>query len=220
MCKYFQDPNFWVSIVSVGIAFFALFQSIKQTKLSNKQSLFERRMENYSLVRELLKAYSKSRDLLINNDDLYQEPIAEISMLINTPYLNDTFNAFMKPLDSKEHKLFLNKYERLDKCAFEVNLLWNDYAGKTIGTFIREYHELLFKLYQQRICIDNYKRFNEQYKSTPELMMTLEKVKEKLLKNAQSIKLNESIEALDFVYKKIKDEKLEEKLADKMKFKD
>ncbi len=220
MCKYLQDPNFWVSIVSVSIAFIALFQSSKQTKLSNKQSLFDRRMENYSLFRELFKSYSKSRNLLLDNDELYEEPIIAITMLTNTPYLNDIYEAYKKPLDSNAHKNFLNKYERLDKCAFEIRVLWDDSTGKTISEFVRVYHELLFKLYQQRICIHTYEEFNKQYSSTPELMMKRERVVEKLEENSKSIKLFECIKEIDDLYKKITEEKLDEKIAEKMKFKD
>ena len=53
MCKYFTNPDTWISIIAVCLSIIALFQTHKQIKLSNKQQLFDRRLDKYLLFKDL-----------------------------------------------------------------------------------------------------------------------------------------------------------------------
>ena len=45
-----NDWNFWCSIITAIAAIVALILSVKQSRLSNKQQLFERRLKAYMLA--------------------------------------------------------------------------------------------------------------------------------------------------------------------------
>ena len=49
--------NLCLTIVTIIIATIALWQTQKQIKLGNKQHLFDRRLENYLLFKDLLSLY-------------------------------------------------------------------------------------------------------------------------------------------------------------------
>ena len=49
-----NDWNFWCSIITAIAAIVALILSVKQSRLSNKQQLFERRLRAYMLANGLI----------------------------------------------------------------------------------------------------------------------------------------------------------------------
>lgn len=88
MCKYFTNPDTWISIIAVCLSIIALFQTQKQIKLSNKQQLFDRRLDKYLLFKDLrLEEFQKrakesaSETNLFDNieklDSIYHSIIAE-----------------------------------------------------------------------------------------------------------------------------------------------
>ena len=59
MMDYIKDPDTWLSLFAVVISMIALWQTHRQIKLSNKQQLFDRRLSDYLLLKDLAETYRK-----------------------------------------------------------------------------------------------------------------------------------------------------------------
>ena len=58
------DWNFWLSVITAIAAIVALFLSVRQIQLSNKQQLFERRLNAYIITNGLIELYKKNKVFL------------------------------------------------------------------------------------------------------------------------------------------------------------
>lgn len=62
--ELFKDWNFWLSLITGLTAVIALVLTLMQIRLSNKQSLFERRLECYLKIDGLMQLYKENQKLL------------------------------------------------------------------------------------------------------------------------------------------------------------
>lgn len=209
--------NILLPIVSLIIALVAIFQTKKQIELSNKQHLFDRRLEKYMLIKDLLSLFANNRELIVDEKDLAQCLDFEFSRLTNLSYLSDMIFAVNEPLNSNKQNVFLTKCEMLESYAVEISLLWDNDTGKIFGEFIKTYKEVLFKLYQQQVCINGLKKDREEQNYIGNFVIDLDTYKKKTLENAKHIELFETIQDLDDIYCKIINENLEQKLIDDLK---
>lgn len=211
MCEYFTNPDTWISITAVCLSIIALFQTQKQIKLSNKQQLFDRRLEKYLLFRDLLALYKRNNQLFVDKDSICEMVDFQFSMLTNCSALERMCAAIDKPLHDEDHKIFLKKLEMLEKNAVELELLWNSKAGRTAGYFVKQYKELLMSMYKQQILL------NHLHKQNVEHPMKLEEFQQRAKESASETDLFDNIEKLDSIYHSIVVEKIEEELADGIK---
>lgn len=220
MIQYLKDPNFWVSIISVCIAVFALIQSNKQIKISNKQSLFDRRLEKYLIAKDLLNLFENNRKHIIDDENLHLSLSLQFSWLTNTTYLCDMILAINEPLNSEKQNILLSKCEMLEKYATEINVLWDNKAGEIFGNYVRTYKLLLFKLYQQKVFVNSYDEYNKEKNGLTELMISGEEIQKKAKENAKTNGLYETISELDNLYHKIIENGYEQILYKSLKLKD
>lgn len=209
--------NVLLSIVSLTIALVAIFQTKKQIELSNKQHLFDRRLEKYIIVKDLLSLYSENREIIVDREDLIRCVECQFSGLTNVSYLTDMIFAIKEPLKSDNQNVFLSKCEMLEKYAVEISLLWDNDIGKIFGEFIKTYKEVLFKFYQQQICISHIDDYNKKRNNISELMMDSNEFDKRISENEKRIKLFDTINELDRIYNRIINENLEQKLIDDLK---
>ena len=141
-----KDWNFWCSIITALVAIVALFLSIHQIKLSNKQSLFDRRLKAYMLANGLIS-------LCKDNYKWISEERAD---------------AIDHPLEQPFHKEFLRKREELRNSAMEVELIFRGEAALTYSEFLRAYESALATMYQYQIIIDKMMKENEKHPMTLE----------------------------------------------------
>lgn len=207
--------NILLPIVSLIIAMVAIFQTKKQIVLSNKQHLFNRRLEKYIIIKDLLLLFANNRERIVDKKDLARCLDFQFILLTNVSYLSDMNFAIKEPLNSDKQNIFLTKCEMLEKYAVEISLLWDNDTGKIFGKFIKTYKEVLFKLYLQQTYIDGLKKHNEEQNEILEI--DLDSYEKKTLEYAKEIELFETILKLDNIYNRIISEQLERKLIDDLK---
>lgn len=211
MCKYFTNPDTWISIIAVCLSIIALFQTHKQIKLSNKQQLFDRRLDKYLLFKDLFVLYKGSRQLFVEKNSICEMVDFPFSMLTNCSALEQMCSAFDKPLHDEDHKILLTKLEMLEKNAVELELLWNSEAGRKASCFVKQYKELLMSIYKQQILLKYLHKQNEEHP------ISLEEFQQQAKENAIKIGLYDDIKKLDSIYHSIIEEKVEEELTDGIK---
>ena len=77
-----------LSALTVAISLFALYQTKRQIKLSNKHQLFDRRLENYNIVVDLISCFYTA--VLICDDE---SNIDEYSTIILQALLDNSYYA-------------------------------------------------------------------------------------------------------------------------------
>lgn len=103
-----KDWNFWLSIVTVVAAVIALMQTKQQIKLSNKQHLFDKRVEQYLIAKGLIQLYENNDTILVFKEN---EPILSIDFIFmqmtNNTYMEQMVDVISHPLEEPYHKKFL-----------------------------------------------------------------------------------------------------------------
>lgn len=212
MLDYFKNPDTWLAILAVLISVIALFQTARQTKLSNKQQLFDRRLEKYLFVKDLLILYKDSRALLVDDDSICEMVDFQFVMLTNCVSLEKMGAAISTPLHDEIHKEYLTKIEMLDKYATEIELLWNTKKGHLAGHFVKQYKILLHSMYKQQIWINRLNKLN-----TPENPLLLETFQEKAKEKALEIGLFDAISEIENTYNQIIDKDVEKHIVESIR---
>lgn len=94
------DWNFWFSVITAIVAVIALIQTKQQIKLSNKQHLFDKRVEHYLIAKGLMQLHETNQILLINKKD---EPLLAMDFIFaqmtNNTYLEKITDVIAHPLE-------------------------------------------------------------------------------------------------------------------------
>lgn len=160
--------------ISAIVAIVALLISCYQARLSNKQSLFNRRLNIWITVDKLMGVYAKKAKNLKQED----EPQMAIDLLFvwltNTTYLQSISASINKVLDAGlQLKLHL-KPDEMRSLAMEARFCFKGKSGEAIAEFIEAYQSLLFSMYQYQILL------NKMSQSAKEYQWTLVQASEKL----------------------------------------
>ena len=96
--ELFKDWNFWLSLITGLTAVIALVLTLMQIRLSNKQSLFERRLECYLKIDGLMQLYKENQKLL--ETERKDEPLFAVDLeflwLTNNTYLEEIQGIIFK----------------------------------------------------------------------------------------------------------------------------
>ena len=147
---FFTKYEFWLSLTTSMTAIIALFQSHKGVKISNKQKLFEKRLNVFLVIDELESLFYKSEDAikrLKNISYLSVEPI--FLSLTNATLLKRMRIDFFHPFDENDSDDFFEISEKLHSIAVEASLIWKGKGSKIISEFISDYGVLLSALHIQ-----------------------------------------------------------------------
>lgn len=201
-----------VGIITAIVAICALGQTNKQIKLSNKQHLFDKRVENYLIAIGLIQLY---RSNCMHFNDEKDEPIFNVSLyftwLTNNTYLEKITPAIDNPLKEPSHKELLIKLENLKEVATKIKFLFSDEVSNFFSDFVFSYQELLFSMYQYQIVLDKMDQVNEGHR------LTIEEAQQKVGEKKHRIKLQDAFDNLKQADIMLKKENVEEQIKKQIK---
>jgi len=152
-----------LEIITIMIAFIAIFQTHKQIKINNKQHLFDKRIEKFIICTGLLRLYSENKMLIKEEKkDVPLEVTMLFSGLTNNVYLKDIGTIINDTHNEKIRIDFLIKLEELYKVASEIELIFPRKHSKLLKEFILEYRNLLQRLYSYRCVLEKIEKKNEE----------------------------------------------------------
>ena len=182
------------TIISLIVAVIALTQSYRQTKLSNKQNLFNERVKLYLLIKGLIQLYNDNKGTIEEDkkDGIYFASDFVLGCLTNNSYLEIMGNVINKPLHQEEQKEFLRKIEELKNEAEKTKFVFDKSVSKYSFEFIKSYEELLMQLYKYTVLIDSMRKIQERIPTKNDIKEVAEEVNEK----DHKAKLTEKFESL------------------------
>lgn len=109
----FDTYNWLPDVLSMFVAIIALWQSSKSVSISNRQSIFEKRMSTYTVVNQLFATYQVAQKYFGDNKATFDE-------LVKTPLLKDLWEVDeeKKTQNTAEKAMFLKDV------ACSMDLLW------------------------------------------------------------------------------------------------
>lgn len=181
--------------ISAIVAIIALLISCYQARLSNKQSLFNRRLNIWITVDKLMSVYVKNAKDLEHDDEPQMDIDLQFALLTNTTYLQSISTSIKHVLDADPQLNLHLKLDEMKSLAMEARFCFKGKSGEAIAEFIEAYQSLLFSMYQYQILL------NKMSQSAKGYQWTLEQATEKLCEPKQRQELFEIENALAASYK-------------------
>lgn len=177
------------------MAIIALLISCYQARLSNKQSLFNRRLNIWITVDKLMSVYVKNAKDLEHDDEPQMDIDLQFALLTNTTYLQSISTSINHVLDADPQLNLHLKLDEMRTLAMEVRFCFKGKSGEAIAEFIEAYQSLLSSMYQYQILL------NKMLQNAREYQWTLEQASEKLHEPDQRQDLFERESTLAASYK-------------------
>ncbi|MFQ9501365.1 MAG: hypothetical protein ACLR1U_02280 [Clostridia bacterium] len=195
------------SVITAITAIVAIWQTHKQLKISNKQHLFDKRMEKFLICIGMLSLYSENKMLIKEeNKDVALEVTMLFSGLTDNLYLKDIGNIINDTHNEKLRIDFLIKLEELYKVASEIELIFPSRHSKILKEFILEYRDLLQKLYKYRCVLEKIEKENDK---KPQEFVKLQKI---FAEEKYREELYDTYKKIDTIYKEIEAKNIIEKV--------
>lgn len=167
-----RDWNFWLSIVTIVLtvvtvitAIIAVLQTKKQIELSNKQHLFDLRIENYLVAKCLVEQYRNQKHLWEKEErnKVLFESNSIFFFLTNNTFLEEIQGITAeKAFANSLQKSFLKKMESIKEISTKIELIFSGENAHCLAKFVYAYQDLLHSLYQYKIIL---KKHKERYPS-------------------------------------------------------
>lgn len=153
MLDFIKKPDSWLSIITAITAVIAIYQSYTQVKISNKQKLYEIRIEKYLIVDELIFIFENNRSKLDLIENSYEDVKPLFISLTNATLLKRMRIDFLHPFDENDSDDFFEVSETLYSLSVEISLIWKEKNVKAISDFISDYRLLLQALHLQNAYV-------------------------------------------------------------------
>jgi hypothetical protein len=157
-------------ITALVFGVISIISSKKQVENSNKQHLFDKRVENYLIVRGLIELYDHNLRWF-NKEETNEPELAidqEFIWLTNNSHLESLANAIQNPLEQPGHRELLAKLDELKIIAYTVKFLFADKPAEMVSDFVLKYRDMLFVMYRYRTLIKRIVDENERETDTLE----------------------------------------------------
>lgn len=203
-----RDWNFWCTVMTSVAAFVAIYLSVRQMQLSNKQQLFDRRLKAYMLANGIISLCKKNYIWLSEKREAEPQLANDFVFMCftNNAYMESQAKAIQQPLEQPFHNEFLKKREELRSMAMEFELIFKGDIALQYSNFLRDYEKTLAAMYQYQIII---KKINEENSKHPRPLKELSQLfSEKKYRD----NLYEALDKLRESYDAVAQEKVEKKL--------
>lgn len=203
-----RDWNFWCTVMTSVAAFIALYLSVRQIQLSNKQQLFDRRLKAYMLANSII-SLCKENYMWLSEKREAEPQLANdfvFMWLTNNTYMESQAKAIQYPLEQPFHNEFLKKREELRSMAMEFELIFKGNIALLYSNFLKDYEETLAVMYQYQTIIKNMNEENSKHPST------LEELSQMFSEKEYRDSLYDALDKLRESYDAVAQEKVEKKL--------
>lgn len=165
-----MDSNWEVaaSCASAAAAIVALFISLRQSRMANRQSLFNRRLSIWITVEKLMGLYRENSKLLKQGDEPQLAISLNFAWLTNTTLLQEITPAISHALDKEWQLVFHLKLDEMRSLSKEAAFVFKGKPNKAIADFINAYQALLMTMYQYQIVLNEMKSGIEEFRWTLE----------------------------------------------------
>ena len=160
------------SVITAIIAIIAIFQTKKQTELSNKHFLFDKRLNDYLLAKGLVDLYNDNKKLLDYSKAKKDEAIVvdlQFCFLTNISFLEDISCIIKQPKNNEFKTKFLIKLEELRKLSNEIRFVFSNKSGLFLSDFVYSYQILLMEIYKYQLLSNDMLNNNKRQSTYKEL---------------------------------------------------
>ena len=199
------------AIISAIAAVIALALSVWQTRISNRQHLFDMRMRVWMVARGMIELYGQHVRRFEKKDEPYLALGQEFLWLTNNTYLHEASAVVGNLLEANTHREFLMKIEEIRLMAESSLYVFKGKEAKSICSFLNDYGELLFAMYQYQILLDNMQKSAIQFK------WTLEEASLRLNESSMRNELNACMDKINDSYESINCEKTKRRIVKQLK---
>lgn len=179
------------SIVTAVTAIIGIFMSRWQIRNSNKQSLFDKRLQIFLFVNGLSNLLHDTPELLREKEHIRMANQLDFQMLTNNTELSNITSAIQHLEDSDKHNAFLKELELFKIREQTAKFIFKDPTAAVLSNFIQSYRELLLSTYQYEILLDDISHDSKQFG------WTLKEAASQLSEETRRVELNKKINALN-----------------------
>ncbi len=155
-----MDSNNIIQIILSSITALAaicgIFMTRHEVKAMNKQSLFNKRLENYLTCRKLYLIVTENNNLLHFSKET-KGPL-EVSVpfyfLSNCEYLEKSATLLIDGTNNEIRRLFHKNLEFIETIAESNKLLFSDEYSSIMGDFLYSMKDCLYSMYKYSILLD------------------------------------------------------------------
>lgn len=156
------------SCASAAAAIVALLISLKQGRMANRQSLFNRRLNIWITVEKLMRLYRENSKQPKQDDEPQFAIELNFAWLTNATFLQEITPAISHTLDSKWQLTLHLKLDEMRSLSKEATFAFKGKPKKAIADFIDAYQALLFAMYQYQIVLNKMESGTEKFHWTLE----------------------------------------------------